>query len=377
MRATRFRSGLMSGALLLAACSPTGGGAPIAATPTPSPAPAPAPAPTPAPTPTPSPSPSFAAIQAAIDRSPVANVYVAIGTRAGTLFRYRKGNFASDAVTPIASASKFLAGVTIMRLVERGVMRLGDNPQRFLSYWTSDPADPRSRVTLQQLLSFTSGFNAEETDQGCIRDATTTIAACAQSYYARGLGSAPGTAFSYGPAHLQIAAAMAEAATGKPWAQLFREEVGAVAGLSAQTLFTLPSNTNPRVAGGGVSTVDDYARFLDALLANRLLSDIPTYIADRTAGLAVLNTPDVTIANGEWHYALAAWRECDDRPFSARCASQRLVSSPGAFGWTPWIDYDRGYWGLIAMNEGVNGSIESVRLEQELQPLINAYLGQP
>ncbi|MBA3880925.1 MAG: serine hydrolase [Sphingobium sp.] len=358
---------------LAAGCSPSSPPAtPTAMTPTPSPPPSP----TPTPTPTPTPVPSFAAIQAAIDRSPVANIYVAIGTRAGVIYRYQKGNFPSNRVTPIASASKFIAGVAIMRLVERGVMRLTDNPQRYLTYWTSDPADPRSRVTLQQLLSFTSGFNAEETDQGCIRDATTTIAVCARSYYDRGLGSAPGAAFNYGPAHLQIAAAMTEQATGLAWAQIVRQEITQNEGMNA-TLFTLPSTSNPRVAGGAVSTPDDYIRFMDALLAGRLITDLPAYLADRTAGLTVLNTPDVTISNGEWHYALAAWRECDDRPFSTRCASQRLLSSPGAFGWTPWVDYDRGYWGLIAMEEGFTGSTAGVGLEQELQPLINAYLGQP
>ncbi len=57
----------------------------------------------PAPAPSPRPTPSFTAIRAAIGALPVANVYVAIGIRDGTIFRYQKGSFSPTAITPIAS----------------------------------------------------------------------------------------------------------------------------------------------------------------------------------------------------------------------------------------------------------------------------------
>ncbi len=360
-----------AGLMVLAGCS--GGGS----EPGPVPTPAPTVVPSPTPSPSPSPTPSTAAIQAAIDAAPVADLYVIVGTRQGVVYRYQKGRFPSTAVYPIASATKMLSGATILRLVEAGRMSLGDHPQKYLSYWTNDPADPRSRVTLQQLLSFTSGFNPGETDRGCISDGSTTIAACAREFYERGLDTAPGSAFSYGPAHLQIAGAMAEAATGQTFPNLFRQNVANPAGMSSQTTYSIPSGTNPRLSGGGESTAEDYAAFLSAMLAGRLLTDIDTYVADRTAGLPVLNEPDATEISGDWHYGLASWHECDDTPFSSRCAAARLISSPGAFGWTPWIDFDRGYWALIAMYVPIGGAQQGVALEQKLQPLINAYIGLP
>lgn len=367
----------LAGTLFIAACS--GSGAPSTPEPTPAPTVTSSPTPSPSPSPSPSPTPtsSTAAIENAIDASPVADLYVIVGTRSGIINRFRKGGFSATTAVPIASATKMLSGVTILRLVEMGHMSLSDHPQRYLSYWTNDPSDPRSRVTLQQLLSFTSGFNATETDRGCITDGSTTIAACAREFYERGIETQPGTAFSYGPAHLQIAGAMAEAATGQSFLTLFRQQVADPAGMSSQTVYALPSSGNPRLSGGAVSTVEDYAAFLSAMLAGRLLNDIDTYITDRTAGLPVLNAPDVTTAMGEWHYALASWRECDDAPFSSRCAAMRLISSPGAFGWTPWIDFDRGHWALVAMYVPVGGSQKGVALEQELQPLISNYLGVP
>lgn len=363
----------LAGLLLVAACSSGGGETDTA----PSPTPTATATPTPTPSPSPSPTPSTAAIQAAIDSAPVANIYVMIGTRSGVIYRYQKGNFPSTAAYPIASATKMLSGTTILRLVEAGRMSLSDHPQTYLSYWTNDPADPRSRVTLQQLLSFTSGFNPSETDRGCISVANTTIAACAREFYERGLDTAPGTAFSYGPAHLQIAGAMAEAATGQSFPTLFRQQIADPVGMSSKSAYTIPSTSNPRLSGGGESTVEDYGAFLSALLGGRVLTDLDTYAADRTAGLPVLNEPEATEIAGEWHYGLASWHECDDVPFSSRCASARLISSPGAFGWTPWIDFDRGYWALVAMYVPVGGSQQGVDLEQKLQPLINNYLGLP
>lgn len=373
LSATALRGPALLGvfALTLAACS--GGGS----SPAPTPSPTPAPTPAPSPSPTPTPAPSTAAIQAAIDASPVADIYFAIGTRDGVVYTYQKGKVGPTSALPIASATKMLSGVTILRLVEAGRMRLDDHPQKYLSYWTSDPADPRSQVTLQQLLSFTSGFNYSEIDRQCISDGSTTIAACAQQFYTRGLDTPPGSAFYYGPAHLQIAGAMAEAATGKPFPQIFREQVADVAGMTSATGYVTPSTTNPRLSGGAVATPEDYMRFLAAMLGGRLLTDIASYTTDRTAGVTVLNTPDVTVTDGEWHYGLAAWHECDATPFTPACGAARLISSPGAFGWTPWIDFDRGYWALVAMNDGVGGSQRGVALEQQLQPLINTWLGKP
>ena len=101
------------------------------------------------------------AVTAAANASFVPNLYIIVGTRAGVVYRYEKGRFPSASTYPIASASKLVASATIQRLVDRGVMRLDDNPQRYLSYWTSSAADQRSRVTLEHLLSFTSGFNTD------------------------------------------------------------------------------------------------------------------------------------------------------------------------------------------------------------------------
>ena len=368
--------GVALAALLLSGCGGGSGGS--SPPPVSLPGPTPTPAPTPAPTATPAPTGTIAmpAVTAAANASITPNLYIIVGTRAGVVYRYEKGSFPPTSTFAIASASKLVASLTIQRLVDRGVMRLDDNPQRYLTYWTSNAADQRSRVTLAHLLSFTSGFNTDDTTAGCIADGTTTTALCARALYEAGPTSAPGAAFAYGPAHMQIAASMAEAATGKSWAVLVRDELATPLALTT-TFYASPSASNPRISGGGVSSIEDYAKLMAGLLDATLIRDPVAFRQNRTIGLPIINQPDNAVSNGQWHYALGAWRECDDIPFSARCSSQNILSSPGAFGWTPWVDFDRGYWAIIGMQQGFGGSNESVRLEQQIQPLIAAALGVP
>lgn len=368
-----MRSALAAAALGLAACGGGSGGG--GSTPAPTPVPAPTPAPAPAPTPTPSPTPDFSAVADTIDAYPDSDFAVIVGTADGIVFTREKGTFALDRQRPVASASKWFTSATIMRLVDRGVMSLDDRPQDYLTYWTSDAGDPRSRVTLEQLLSFTSGFNSRPASGGCQENETITLQDCVQILYDGGLASQPGTAYSYGPDHMHIAAAMAEIATGRMFGDIFRDEVADPLGMSAASAFILPSRNNPLASGGATSTANDYALFLQALLAGSLVADNDVFLADRTANVAFLFRPLGTEEVGDWHYALGAFLECDRDPFDAQCASDQVYSSPGSFGWVPWIDRVNGYWALIARRGARNSTPVAIGLEQQLQPLIVEALG--
>lgn len=74
---------------------------------------------------------------------------------------------------------------------------------------------------------------------------------------------------------------------------------------------------------------------------------------------------------------------CNKPVYDAECDANPVISSPGAFGFTPWVDFGlasgRGYWAIIAMEEpigvGVDPSRSGVTLQIQLQPLIEAALG--
>lgn len=56
-----------------------------------------------------------------------------------------------------------------------------------------------------------------------------------------------------------------------------------------------------------------------------------------------------------------------------------VISSAGAFGFTPRFDFGCRYWAIIVLKEPLNRGFDpaqrSIALEQELQPLIAEALG--
>ncbi|WP_298302010.1 serine hydrolase [uncultured Erythrobacter sp.] len=355
-------------AIALLAISACGGGD---ASPTPvSSGPIQTPNPTPAPTPPPTGTRDFSAVTQAIEGYADDDFAVLIGTVDGELYSYTKGNFGLDEQFAIASASKWLTSATIMQLVDKGILSLSDSPQDHLSFWTVDLMDPRSSITLEQLLSFISGFNQTPGSLNCTPAVTVTVSECVQQIYNDGLDTKPGSGFSYGPEHMQIAAAMAEAATGARFAEIVRTELVEPLGMSSATGFVSPTTINPLASGGAASTAQDYALFLTALLREELVSDTDAFLADRIGDTPVLFRPRASNDFGDWHYALGAFVECDKPTFDTSCAEDATHSSPGSFGWTPWIDQRNGYWGLIARRGARNSAPVAVELEQILQPLI-------
>lgn len=79
------------------------------------------------------------------------NAALIIGDHNGVLFNSNKGDVDADTFMLVASASKWVTSMTIMKLVEQGVMSLEDHPQDYFAWWTADVGDKRSRVTLAQV----------------------------------------------------------------------------------------------------------------------------------------------------------------------------------------------------------------------------------
>ncbi|MBT3240507.1 MAG: beta-lactamase family protein [Chloroflexi bacterium] len=315
-----------------------------------------------------------------IDNADFEEITVIIGDKTGNLFSYSKGASSPDKIYALASASKWLSSATIMRLVEQGILDLEDHPQKYIPWWTNDPADPRSQVTLAHLLSFTSGFNLGAFESSCVGDRKTTLDACGQILYEEYFEFSPSTTFYYGPAHLHIAALMAEYATGKDYNAIFQEQIANPLGLNPGTGFFTPSLENPRAAGGASSTPNDYARFLQAIISGEILSDsFELMITDHTpTSSVIIDTSPVTRQGYEWHYGFGLWRECLSKTWQPDCTKNIFISSPGAFGWYPWIDLENEYYGLIAVEEKIRilnrPSEESVEFGILLRPLIEAAL---
>jgi len=298
------------------------------------------------------------------------SVYDARGTK---VFEQMYGDFSADRRIPIASASKLVAGLTILRLVDQGKLPLDTTTGRVLGW-----KGVQGAITLEQLLSFTSGLPPKD---ACTLRPGITLADCVNSLSKLKLVAPPGTRFDYGNTHLHVAARMAEVATGKTWDALFGSELRAPLGIAPQAIFYTwprrPEGTiNPLIAGGLQMTMNEYARVLEleyhrgVFRAQRLIGDAWfTRQATEPFPDAVIGETPVGRIGLNYHYGLASWLEC--APPAVNCPVQ---SSPGAFGFTPWVDRTGGYYAILGMDVGGIGRTGvvkfSVLLAHELQPLI-------
>lgn len=100
----------------------------------------------------------------------------------------------------------------------------------------------------------------------------------------------------------------------------------------------------PQPAGGVFASADDYARFLRKMLAGGLqmgskLGSNPVCTNPTTCTDADY-TPIPTTES--WHYSLGHWVEDDP------AVGDGAFSSAGAFGFYPWIESGKTYYGVIA-----------------------------
>lgn len=262
------------------------------------------------------------------------------------------GTFAAAQAVPIASATKWISGAVLLSLVDSGALSL-DSP---LSTFFPALTGAKRAITVRQLFSHTSGI--VEPDAGtCVAPAVRTLAECADEILARPLRFAPGAGFFYGGGSMQVAGRVAEIASGQTWAALFTARVAGPLGMTR----TGYAANNPRIAGGLVSTAQDYTAFLQMVLGRglfrgrRVLSEasIGAMLADQTAGAPVLYSPFTQYIGGDPDlppqqvgYGVGVWRE----RLSPSGALEH-ASSQGAFGTSPWIDLVHGRAGILLVQD--------------------------
>jgi len=307
------------------------------------------------------------AARAAFESEGIAGMGLSIYSRDGTkVFEHMYGDFSPDTRVAIASASKLVSGVTLFRLIDAGYLSLDTTTGQVLG-WTGDQAS----ITLRHLLSFTSGLAPEDR---CTYNSTITLADCVNTISQTGLAAAPGTRFDYGSVHLAVAGRMAEVVTGKSWNELFAEEIRDPLGLPSNIVYyanplRASGTDNPLLAGGLRVSMNEYEHLLHFVFDKGVWQGTALLAPQIFDTQAIAPYPDAVIGKtpgGNLRYGLTAWLECSTP--QTGCAS---ISSPGAFGFTPWIDRDAGYYAILGMQVGNNSATHfGAQLEQELKPLI-------
>ena len=123
------------------------------------------------------------------------------------------------------------------------------------------------------------------------------------------------------------------------------------------------SYVQPQPAGGGASSVADYAHFLQAVLGGqlqiaRLLGTHKVCTNPQTCPNEAVKTP-IPLSE-TWHYSVGHWVEDDPK------VGDGSFSSPGAFGFYPWISADKQTYGIVGRES------HHMTLEEEDKPAIES-----
>jgi hypothetical protein len=120
-------------------------------------------------------------------------------------------------------------------------------------------------------------------------------------------------------------------------------------------------------------TMDEYARVLQLVFDKGRFQGRQLVSPALFDAQAVTPYPGAAVGHSPWpgvRYGLTAWLECPTP--QTGCAA---ISSPGAFGFTPFLDRDAGYYAVLGMEiDRGNGDNFGPELEQALRPLIAAAL---
>ena len=181
-------------------------------------------------------------------------------------------------------------------------------------------------------LNFQSGYTSF---QQCQPDQT--VAQC-ETYEDNGVYTAANDGkFFYSGGHMQKHATLV--GLGDMNNSLLSDEIRSQLGADVTLTYS-----QPQPAGGVFMSSSSYARVLRKMLTGQLLmgSMLGTHpvCTNRMSCAAAVIAP--IPLDESWHYSIGHWVEDDPQ------VGDGAFSSPGAFGFYPWIDHSKTYYGVLA-----------------------------
>ena len=322
------------------------------------------------------------------------------------------GQYPSDRLYLVASSSKVLSVGVLMRLADQGLIDIDAPVGNYVSSWGSNG---KPELEVAQMLSNSSGLvglidNPTYGPYICQYVDSGTLTDCAKAIYTADdsdMRKPPDTSFHYGGGQWQLAGGIAEAVSGKKWADLVKETYtepcdvpsigyanqytkaaqqgsgGVAAALSYPGFFqgdvaNLTATDNPSIEGGLYTTAEDYGKILLMHLrggtcdGNRVLSEkaVARMQVDRilqkyngsTSGTAGAATGSDAGTNPLDGYGLGWWI---DRSHAG------VFADPGAYGAFPWLDLGRGYAAFIILESDAG---VGAQLWAKVKPLLDSAL---
>lgn len=177
----------------------------------------------------------------------------------------------------IASVSKIVTALTVMRLVEQGKLSLDEDVSEKLGWRLRNPAFPDQPITLRQLLSHTSSIK-DEGDNYVIRFGQ-PLRPMAEQAASFDQAHAPGTFFRYSNLNFPIVGSVLERTTGERFDRLAYRLVLEPLGLDA--CFNWTTCSDAAIARAVVLYEEDGSPLLDDLRGRR--PNCPVFVAEGVA----------------------------------------------------------------------------------------------
>ncbi|HST30049.1 MAG TPA: serine hydrolase [Chthoniobacterales bacterium] len=178
-----------------------------------------------------------------------------------TVFEHYANGGGTDMRCKIFSGTKSFWGLAALCAVRDGLIRLDDRVADTITEW-KNPAEAgrKSQITIRQLLNQTDGIEpAPHLHSDSIRDRDAVAVQLP-------LVAAPGSAFAYGPSHLQIFnELLRRKLNGKSTISYLNENVLSPLGLTSLD-FKRDGRGNPLPASGFELTAREWARFGELVL---------------------------------------------------------------------------------------------------------------
>lgn len=282
-----------------------------------------------------------------------------LGTPKGLLLERYFGSYDENTRVPVASASKLLSAVRIAQLAEAGMLDLHAPVSTYLPQFTG----LKATMTVDQMFSHTAGYGDDAAalvtlnPNITLAEAVDSIACCIPLPGAW----VPGGQFAYGGISMHIAGRVAEVVGGGDWEQQWLANIAVPLGISSIDYRAFnESTTNYGIGGSARSTLRDYGRVLHMLLnggwseGSRLLhpGSVASIFTDRVGELPLAYAPGTAVP--PVRYGLGNWLD----PARIIDGEGARGHSLGAFGFFPFIDFERDLFGIFMIRgpAGINTS---------------------
>ena len=177
-----------------------------------------------------------------------------------TIFEHYANGGSANRRWPIFSGTKSFWGIAAVAAVHDGLFGLDDRVSDTITEWKNDPR--KSQITVRQLLSQTDGIeSASRLQRPTIRDRNAMAIQLA-------ILASPGTAFIYGPSHLQIfSELLRRKLRGRSVISYFEMHVAGRLGLRSLN-YKKDARGNPLPATGFELTAREWARLGELVVEN-------------------------------------------------------------------------------------------------------------